>query len=63
MNAITNQMLLVGSNCYYLAVQKKTINIGDWHGSSLATPKSVKTGIQMVLLTHKSIKIVARCQI
>ena len=51
---ITNQMLQVSSDCYYISV-KESRKIGDWHGAYLDKNNSVKIGIQIIpLLINKS---------
>ena len=46
-------MLQVGINCYYIALQKKARNIGDWYGASLITKKSKKGNPNNYLLENK----------
>ena len=58
MNIITDQILHISSNCYYIEVQEKVINIGYWRGDSFSTKNRTKNRNPNEYFTSKLIKIV-----
>ena len=62
MNVITNELLQVSSNCYYLALQKNR-NIWGLAWWFFGHQKQYKNRNPNDYITRKSIKTAERCQI